>query len=107
MQRVISFGGRVMRVAVTGGLAALALACGSVTDSLLEAEDPDLISPENARSADVCNSKSTCFCRSNGVITSTRAVAASVTLTAVRSAWNRYIATLPASVDPMTMRNVS
>jgi hypothetical protein len=42
------FGGR-MKFALMG--AALLVACSSVTDSLLEVEDPDLINPDNTRSS--------------------------------------------------------
>jgi hypothetical protein len=54
MNRYMTMAGRV-RAAV--GVTAVALipllgACSNVTDSLLEAEDPDIISPENARSAE-------------------------------------------------------
>lgn len=51
MRYAFLFGGRV-RVVTFGALLAVSLAgCGSVTDSLLKAEDPDLILPENTRSA--------------------------------------------------------
>jgi len=44
------FGGRV-KFAGVGAALALVVSCSSVTDSLLEVEDPDLINPDDARSS--------------------------------------------------------
>ena len=50
MRAVLHFGGRFTRAATTAAVLAAFAACSSVTDSLLDAEDPDLILPDNARS---------------------------------------------------------
>lgn len=44
-----SFGGRLTRLGATASIAALVVACNS--DSILQVEDPDLISPDNTRSS--------------------------------------------------------
>ncbi|MEP7347261.1 MAG: hypothetical protein ABI877_18465, partial [Gemmatimonadaceae bacterium] len=51
MRHAFLFGGRVGAVALGALLAASLASCGSLTDSLLKADDPDLILPENTRSA--------------------------------------------------------
>lgn len=51
MRAALHFGGRITRTVLLGVAFAALGACGSVTDSLLDVEDPDLIMPENARSA--------------------------------------------------------
>ena len=50
MRKALPFGERLTRAMLHGVSAALLLSCSSVTDALLEAEDPDLISPASARS---------------------------------------------------------
>ncbi|MBV6520513.1 MAG: hypothetical protein MNPFHGCM_00629 [Gemmatimonadaceae bacterium] len=50
MRFAFHFGGRVTTLLLGAALVA-GTGCGSLTDSLLQAEDPDLIMPENARSA--------------------------------------------------------
>lgn len=50
MHIALPIGGRFRRAAIRGATAALLLGCSSVTDSLLEVTDPDLILPENAQS---------------------------------------------------------
>jgi hypothetical protein len=50
MQNAFRFGGRVTWTLATGALLAISPACSSVTDSLLEVEDPDLIMPTNVNS---------------------------------------------------------
>jgi hypothetical protein len=47
--------GRWAAVFATGCLATFALACNDVKDTLLEADDPDLIAPENTNSPDGAN----------------------------------------------------
>lgn len=51
MRAALHFGGRFTRATATVAVLATMVACNSVTDSLLEVQDPDLIMPENARSA--------------------------------------------------------
>jgi len=48
--RSISFGGRLTRTAVAVLALASTASCGSITDTLLEATDPDLINPGNVNS---------------------------------------------------------
>jgi hypothetical protein len=50
MRHAFRFGGR-LKFAASAAALALTVSCSSVTDSLLEVEDPDLIDPENARSS--------------------------------------------------------
>ena len=50
MHFALPIGGRFRRAIAQGAAAVLLLGCSSVTDSLLEVSDPDLILPENARS---------------------------------------------------------
>ncbi len=55
MRAALHFGGRITRAAFLGTALAVLGACESVTDSLLEAEDPDLVLPEAARSPQGAN----------------------------------------------------
>jgi hypothetical protein len=50
MRNAFRFGGRATWTLATGALLAVSPACSSVTDSLLEVEDPDLIMPTNVNS---------------------------------------------------------
>jgi hypothetical protein len=50
MRNAFRFGGRTLLTMVVAALVAAAPACSSVTDSLLEVEDPDLIMPGNVNS---------------------------------------------------------
>jgi len=50
MQNAFRFGGRLTWTLATGALLAVSPACSSITDSLLEVEDPDLIMPSNVNS---------------------------------------------------------
>ncbi len=51
MRHAFRFGGRLKHIVLGTALAAGIASCSSVTDSLLEVEDPDIIPPENANSA--------------------------------------------------------
>lgn len=51
MRHAFRFGGRLQDAVVGVALAAAMLSCSSVTDSLLEVEDPDLINPDNTNSS--------------------------------------------------------
>ena len=51
MRNAFRFGGRTMQAVTAATLLLLGPACSSVTDSLLEVEDPDLIMPSNVNSA--------------------------------------------------------
>lgn len=51
MRHAFRFGGRLKHIVLGAALAAGIASCSSVTDSLLEVEDPDIIPPENANSA--------------------------------------------------------
>lgn len=51
MRHAFRFGGRLTRALLSAALAIAVVRCDSVTDSLLEVEDPDLIRPENTNSA--------------------------------------------------------
>jgi len=50
MRNAFRFGGRTMQAVTAATLLLLGPACSSVTDSLLEVEDPDLIMPSNVNS---------------------------------------------------------
>ncbi|MGQ0647865.1 MAG: hypothetical protein ACT4P7_09855 [Gemmatimonadaceae bacterium] len=50
MRIALPIGGRLTRALMYAVVASAVFGCGSVTDSLLEVQDPDLIQPENARS---------------------------------------------------------
>ena len=51
MRHAFHFGGRLKHIVLGAALAAGIASCSSVTDSLLEVADPDLIGPENTNSA--------------------------------------------------------
>lgn len=51
MRHAFRFGGRLKHIVLGAALAAGIASCSSVTDSLLEVEDPDLINPENTNSS--------------------------------------------------------
>ena len=51
MRHAFHFGGRLKPAVLGAMLAVASLSCSSVTDSLLEAPDPDLIPPENTNSS--------------------------------------------------------
>jgi hypothetical protein len=51
MRHAFRFGGRLKHIVLGAALAAGIASCSSVTDSLLEVEDPDLINPDNTRSS--------------------------------------------------------
>jgi starch-binding outer membrane protein, SusD/RagB family len=51
MRQIFRFGGRLTHAMTCAAAAAMLAACSSVTDSLLEVEDPDLINPANTNSA--------------------------------------------------------
>jgi hypothetical protein len=51
MRHAFRFGGRLKHVVLGAALAVGIVSCSSVTDSLLEVEDPDLINPENTNSS--------------------------------------------------------
>jgi hypothetical protein len=50
MRNAFRFGGRSVQTIVAATLVAIAPACSSITDSILEVEDPDLILPTNVNS---------------------------------------------------------
>ena len=50
MRNAFRFGGRAATTLAAMALLAVAPACSSVTDSILEVEDPDLIMPTNVNS---------------------------------------------------------
>ncbi len=51
MQHAFHFGGRLTDAVLRAALAVAVVGCSSVTDSLLEVTDPDLINPENTNSS--------------------------------------------------------
>ncbi|MGH7712983.1 MAG: hypothetical protein ACREOG_16955, partial [Gemmatimonadaceae bacterium] len=51
MRHAFRFGGRVKDAVIGAALAVVMVGCSSVTDSLLEVTDPDLINPENTNSS--------------------------------------------------------
>lgn len=51
MRHAFRFGGRLKHTVLGAALAAGIASCSSVTDSLLEVQDPDIIPPENTNSA--------------------------------------------------------
>lgn len=51
MRHAFHFGGRLKHIVLGAALAAGLTSCSSVTDSLLEVQDPDIIPPENTNSA--------------------------------------------------------